>query len=131
MFDIGFFELIIIMIVALLVVGPERLPGIARKAGMWFGRGRRFVQSVKRDIDRELAAEELRRVFKEQADSSGLHEIVEETRDTLDGAKGEHALNAVTGEQEGQGGSRRQQADADAPPGGPEGRGPSKNDQER
>lgn len=138
MFDIGFFELIIIMIVALLVVGPERLPGIARKAGLWFGKGRRFVQSVKRDIDRELAAEELRRVLKEQADSSGVHEIVEETRGTLKRAEGEleqaksdYALNAMSDGPEDQGDSPPQQADADASPAGPEGGGPSKNDQER
>lgn len=84
MFDIGFWELAVIMIVALLVIGPERLPGLARKAGYWLGRGRRFVQSVKADIDREIAADELRRVLKEQSESSGLHEIMEQTRETVD-----------------------------------------------
>ncbi len=84
MFDIGFWELAVIMVVALIVIGPERLPGLARKAGYWLGRGRRFVQSVKSDIDREIAADELRRVLKEQADSSGVHEIVEQTREAVD-----------------------------------------------
>lgn len=84
MFDIGFWELAIIMIVALLVIGPERLPGLARKAGYWLGRGRRFVSSVKADIDREIAADELRRVLKEQSESSGIHEIVEQTKDTVE-----------------------------------------------
>lgn len=84
MFDIGFWELMVIGIVALLVIGPERLPGLARKAGYWVGRGRRFVQSVKSDIDREIAADELRRVLKEQSESSGIHEIVEETKETVE-----------------------------------------------
>jgi sec-independent protein translocase protein TatB len=57
MFDIGFWELTIIGIVALLVIGPERLPRVARTAGLWLGRARRFVSSVKADIDREIAAD--------------------------------------------------------------------------
>jgi len=55
MFDIGFFEIIFIMVIALLVVGPERLPRIARTAGLWLGKMRGFVSSVKADIDQELA----------------------------------------------------------------------------
>ena len=81
MFDIGFWELFLIGVVALLVIGPERLPGLARKAGFWLGRGRRFVSQVKADIDREIAADELRRVLKEQAESTGVHEILDETLD--------------------------------------------------
>lgn len=83
MFDIGFWELAIIGVVALLVIGPERLPAVARTAGLWLGRGRRFVAGVKADIDREIKADELKRIMKEQAESSGIHEIIEETRDTL------------------------------------------------
>ena len=83
MFDIGFWELILIGVVALLVIGPERLPGVARKAGMWLGRGRRFVSQVKADIDREIAADELRRVLKEQAESAGIHDILDETKEAV------------------------------------------------
>ncbi len=54
MFDIGFWELVLIGVVALLVVGPERLPKLARTAGLWIGRGRRMLSSVKAEIDREL-----------------------------------------------------------------------------
>ena len=61
MFDIGFTEIIFIMIIALLVVGPERLPRIARTAGLWAGKLRGFVSSVKADIDKELATEELKK----------------------------------------------------------------------
>ncbi len=81
MFDIGFWELSVIGVVALIVIGPERLPGVARTAGMWFGRMRRFVSTVKADIDREMKAEELKQVMQQQAQSSGLHEIIEETRE--------------------------------------------------
>ncbi|QEP42948.1 twin-arginine translocase subunit TatB [Ectothiorhodospiraceae bacterium BW-2] len=78
MFDISFWEMIVVAIVALLVIGPERLPGVARKAGYWFGKMRRFVNSVKQDIDREFKAEELQRIIREQAQSNPLHEIMEE-----------------------------------------------------
>lgn len=72
MFDIGFWELTLIAVVALLVIGPERLPEVARKAGMWVGRMRRFVTNVKADIDRELRQEELRKALERNA---GLDEI--------------------------------------------------------
>ena len=84
MFDIGFWELSVIAVVALLVVGPERLPKLARTAGLWLGRARRFVSSVKADIDREIAAEELKKTLAKQAESSGLYDIMEETRKSMD-----------------------------------------------
>lgn len=87
MFDIGFWELALIGVVAMLVIGPERLPGVARTAGLWFGRMRRFVGSVKADIDKELRAEELKRIMAQQAESSGIHEIVEETREAVKGVE--------------------------------------------
>jgi sec-independent protein translocase protein TatB len=80
MFDIGFWELAVIGVVALLVIGPEKLPRVARTAGLWAGRARRFVVSVKADIDRELAADELKKTLAKQAESDSLYEIVEETR---------------------------------------------------
>jgi len=80
MFDIGFWELAMIAVVALLVIGPERLPKVARTAGLWLGRARRFVGSVKADIEQELRAEELKRILDQQAKSNPLDEIVEETR---------------------------------------------------
>ena len=84
MFDIGFWELAIIGVVALLVIGPERLPKVARTAGMWLGRGRRFVASVKSDIDRELAAEELKKTLARQAESESLYDIIEETKQSIE-----------------------------------------------
>jgi sec-independent protein translocase protein TatB len=61
MFDIGFSELLIIAVVALVVLGPERLPKAARFAGLWVRRARAQWYSVKSELERDLAAEELRR----------------------------------------------------------------------
>ncbi len=80
MFDVGLLELMLVGIVALLVVGPERLPKLARTAGMWLGRGRRFISSVKEDIDREIKADELRQIIEKQKQNNPLHEIVEDTK---------------------------------------------------
>lgn len=60
MFDIGFFELLIIAVVALLVLGPERLPRAARFAGLWVRKARAHWYSVKSEFERELAAEDMR-----------------------------------------------------------------------
>lgn len=87
MFDIGFWELTIIGIVALLVIGPERLPRVARTAGLWLGRARRFVASVKADIDREIAADELKKTLAKQAQVPELYDIVEDTKQTIDKAQ--------------------------------------------
>lgn len=61
MFDIGFTELLLIAVVALIVLGPERLPKAARFAGLWVRRARAQWYSVKSELEREVAAEELKR----------------------------------------------------------------------
>jgi len=66
MFDMGFTELMLIGIVALVVIGPERLPGVARTAGKYFGKLRRFMTNVKADVESELRADELRDILKSQ-----------------------------------------------------------------
>lgn len=65
MFDIGFSELLLIGIVALVVIGPERLPKVARTAGHLFGRMQRYVSDVKADISREMQLEELKKMQEE------------------------------------------------------------------
>jgi len=77
MFDIGFLELVVIGVIALLVVGPERLPRVARTAGLWLGRGRRMLSSVKAEIDSELKAEELKQILAKQAQHNPLETIIE------------------------------------------------------
>jgi len=83
MFDVGFWELVMIGVVALVVVGPERLPRMARVAGLWLGRARRVLGSVKAEIDRELKADELREILRKQAESNPLETILEESRGTV------------------------------------------------
>ncbi|QGU33345.1 Sec-independent protein translocase protein TatB [Thermochromatium tepidum] len=77
MFDVGFQELILVAIVALIVVGPERLPRVARVAGKWVGHARRTLANVKHEIDRELKAEELKRILEEQARHNPFDTILE------------------------------------------------------
>ncbi len=89
MFDVGFGELVIIGLVALIVVGPERLPTVARTAGLWIGKARHLLTTVKADIDREIKAAELKQMLEQQAKSSGIYEIVEETKDSLQEVKKE------------------------------------------
>ena len=83
MFDVGFFELMLIGIVALLVVGPERLPKLARTAGMWLGKGKQMINSVKADIAKEMKAEELKSILEKQTQLNPVHEIMDDTRKTL------------------------------------------------
>ncbi|NLC21356.1 MAG: twin-arginine translocase subunit TatB [Halomonadaceae bacterium] len=66
MFDIGFLELLVVGVVGLLVLGPERLPRAARTAGLWLGKIKRSVSSMQREINSQLEAEELRQKLKEQ-----------------------------------------------------------------
>ncbi len=66
MFDIGFWELFLILILALLVVGPERLPKAARTAGYWLGKARRYVEGVKEEVASEFDVSELKRMIHNQ-----------------------------------------------------------------
>jgi sec-independent protein translocase protein TatB len=69
MFDVAFSELIIIAVVALIVIGPEKLPKVARTLGMITGRLQRYVTGIKADIDRELRMDELRKMEQESRNS--------------------------------------------------------------
>ena len=83
MFEIGFSELVMVALVSLLVIGPERLPKAARLAGFWLGKTRAMINSVKAEIQIELHAEEMRQLFKEE---SGLHEfqqLVDEANESV------------------------------------------------
>ncbi|MGH8434647.1 MAG: Sec-independent protein translocase protein TatB [Pseudomonas sp.] len=61
MFGISFSELLLVALVALLVLGPERLPGAARTAGLWIGRLKRSFNTIKQEVEREIGADEIRR----------------------------------------------------------------------
>ncbi len=87
MFDVGFWELALIGVVALLILGPERLPTVARTAGLWIGRARRFMSDVKADIDNELKSEELRAIKDIGADlkeaSREMHDVSSELNENV------------------------------------------------
>ena len=90
MFDIGFSELIVIGVVALIVIGPERLPKVARTVGHLLGRAQRYVNDVKADINREMQIDELKRLQSQVADSA--RSLENSVREELDGAR--NALEA-------------------------------------
>jgi sec-independent protein translocase protein TatB len=70
MFDIGFSELMVIAVVALIVIGPERLPKVARTLGHLFGRMQRYVNDVKADISREMELDELKKLQTSMQDAA-------------------------------------------------------------
>ena len=70
MFDIAFSELMIIGVVALLVIGPEKLPKVARTLGHLLGRAQRYVNDVKSDINREIQLDELKKLQTQVTDSA-------------------------------------------------------------
>ncbi|MDD5240447.1 MAG: Sec-independent protein translocase protein TatB [Sulfuricella sp.] len=82
MFDFAFSELVLIGVVALVVIGPERLPKVARTVGLLFGRAQRYVSEVKADINNQLKLEELRKIESEirEGAATAEHLIIEETQ---------------------------------------------------
>lgn len=85
MFDFGFSELTLIMVVALIVIGPERLPKVARTLGHLWGRAQRYVNGVKADIERDMAVDEFRQLQqKVQAEASSVEKSFKEATQTAD-----------------------------------------------
>jgi len=80
MFEIGFWEIVLIFLVALIVVGPERLPGLVRSVGFWVGKARRIVSQVRNEVEQELRIEELKR-------SVGQQETFDEMKKLADRVK--------------------------------------------
>ena len=85
MFDIGFSELLVIAVVALLVLGPERLPKAAHFVGLWVRRARSQWNSVKSEFERDLASEELKRSLQETRES--LRQAEDQIRSGVTGFK--------------------------------------------
>lgn len=88
MFDVGFSEIFVIGIVALIVLGPERLPKVARMAGHLLGRLQRYVSDVKADINREIQLEELKKLQSEVTESA--RKIEDQVRGEFESAR--HAV---------------------------------------
>lgn len=105
MFDIGFSEMVIVAVVALVVLGPERLPRVARQAGQWMGKLQRYISDVKSDINRQMELEELRKLqadVKDAASSleSSLKSTVAETKSSFDEMSAAIQGSASTGSDE-------------------------------
>lgn len=86
MFDIAFSEMVVIGLVALLVLGPKRLPELARTAGRWIAGVRRFIENVKQEVDREVRAEDLQAFRKLQQELDETRALLHKSAtDTLEG----------------------------------------------
>lgn len=81
MFEVGFSELLLLALVTLLVVGPERLPAVARAAGKWIGRMKALANSIRSEIDKELQAEELKQIARRVAEP--LEGLASEVKESL------------------------------------------------
>jgi sec-independent protein translocase protein TatB len=89
MFDIGFFELVLVGVVALLVLGPEKLPGAIRTASLWIGRLRRSFNNIKQDIEREIGADDIRRQLRNEAILDKFKTTRSQVTDTMNMVKKE------------------------------------------
>ncbi|MEM8843672.1 MAG: Sec-independent protein translocase protein TatB [Pseudomonadota bacterium] len=84
MFDFSFWEFAIVLVVALLVIGPDKLPIVAAKAGRWVGKAKRMISSVRSDIEDELKAAELKEMLeKQQGEISQLRDILNDTQNEI------------------------------------------------
>lgn len=83
MFDIGFWELSLVALVSLLVIGPERLPKVARLAGFWIGKARRVVSSVKQEIKQELYAEEFRQNLEDHSPRTEIRNLINDASEAV------------------------------------------------
>ncbi len=85
MFDFSLAELMVVMVVALVVIGPERLPKVARTLGHLYGRAQRYVNGVKADITRDMAMDEYRQLQqKVQAEAAALQQSLQQVGSRVD-----------------------------------------------
>ena len=84
MFDFGFWEIAIIGVITLIVVGPERLPALARKAGLFAGKLNKFLNKVKADINEELKTDELKEHLSMADEKSIISDITNEAKSSVD-----------------------------------------------
>ena len=89
MFDPSFFELIIICVVALLVLGPDRLPGAIKTMGLWIGRLRRSFNNIKREIEQEVGADEIRRQLRNEDIMEKFNKTKSQITESIDSVKKE------------------------------------------
>ncbi|MBI2380245.1 MAG: twin-arginine translocase subunit TatB [Gammaproteobacteria bacterium] len=86
-FGIGFWELCLTALVALIVLGPEKLPHAARMVGLWLGKGRRMMAAVRAEVDRELRIDELKQNIMKHNPAEALNELARDTREEVRAAQ--------------------------------------------
>lgn len=94
MLDIGTTELLVVVVMALLILGPERLPEALRTLGLWLGRLRRSFTSVKAEIEKEIGMDEVKRQLHNEAVMEEMKRIEEEVQSSVDDAKIDPGLGA-------------------------------------
>ena len=82
MFDVGFWEILLILVLALVIIGPERLPGAARKAGFFVGKARRYIEGVRSEVEQELDVNEFKRMLHNQ--EVQINELQQELKSGVD-----------------------------------------------
>lgn len=89
MTGVGFFELLLIGVVGLIILGPDKLPGALRTAALWIGRFRRSFDNIKRDIEKEVGADDIRRQLRNEAIMEKFNESKKKFDDTIESARKE------------------------------------------
>ncbi len=84
MFDFGFWEIAIVGIITLIVVGPEKMPSLARKAGLYFGKFNKFINKIKSDINEEIKMEEIKEQMSMEDEKITLSEVTEDIQSSVD-----------------------------------------------
>jgi len=92
MFDVGFWEILLILILALVVIGPERLPGAARKAGYFVGKARRYIEGVRSEVESEFDVNEFKRVLHNQ--EVQINELQAQIKSSVDDVKADMSASS-------------------------------------
>jgi len=87
MFDFGMWEIAVILVITLIVVGPEKMPALARKAGLYVGKFKKFVSKIKNDINSEIEAEELKEQLSVKNEELLLSQTLDEAKSGIDEIK--------------------------------------------
>ncbi len=95
MFDVGFWEFALIGVIALIIVGPERMPGIARTAGRYVGKAKRFIAKIQDDVSEELEVDNLKEQLNTMDKDANIVEILDEAKDTVNDIKSDVKNNKL------------------------------------
>lgn len=96
MFDVGFWEILLILVMALVIIGPERLPGAARKAGFFVGKARRYIEGVRSEVESELDVNEFKRMLHNQ--EVQINELQQQLKAGVDEVKADMPDSVSTAE---------------------------------